>query len=70
MAQAWGGNQVAYVHTGRALASIDPRVVVKLPLTREGLAAAALLREDGTSLCMTCCYAAKQVLSARAVGAE
>ena len=41
--QAWGGDVASLARNGAAIASIDgglDRIVVKLPLTREGVAAA------------------------------
>jgi len=70
MAQAWGGTTEALVECGKNLAAIGGEggtLVVKLPLTKEGVAAAAQLR---CGLCMTTCYAPHQVLTSCAVGAE
>ena len=41
--QTWGRTRDLYVEHGRALAAIDPRIVVKVPTTVEGVAAAATL---------------------------
>ena len=68
--QTWGRTRDLYVEHGRALAAIDPRVVVKVPTTVEGAAAAARLREEGVRLTMTAVYSAAQALVASALGAE
>lgn len=68
--QTWGGHVGAYVANGRELAYIDPRVVVKVPITREGLEAARTLVRHGVRVTMTGLYAAYQVLLAAGVGAE
>jgi transaldolase len=68
--QAWGRTRELYVDHGRALAAIDPRIVVKIPTTIEGVAAAAKLRDDGVRLTLTAVYSAAQALVASALGAE
>ncbi len=68
--QAWGRTRDLYAEHGRALAAIDPRIVVKVPTTLEGVAAAAKLREDGVRLTLTAVYSARQALVASALGAE
>ena len=89
MAQAWGESTEALVKTGSALAALDAahqdRLVVKLPLTREGIAAAKILGQGGAAtpqknqppggglgarICMTTCYNREQALVAAAIGAE
>ena len=47
MAQTWGGDIGTLVEHGLQIASIDPRVVVKVPVTAAGLEAATLLRAQG-----------------------
>jgi transaldolase len=69
-AQTWGRTRDAYVDHGRALAAIDPRIVVKVPDTIEGAAAAARLRDEGVRLTLTAVYSAPQALIASALGAE
>mmetsp|Transcript_81264 Transcript_81264/g.162109 ORF Transcript_81264/g.162109 Transcript_81264/m.162109 type:complete len:244 (-) Transcript_81264:142-873(-) len=74
MIQAWGGERDALVRTGSAIAALDSgsgdRVVVKLPLTLAGVAAAKILGTDGARICMTACYNKEQVFLAAGVGAE
>ena len=54
---------------GRKLAAIAPNVVVKLPLTREGLIACAALAQDGIPINVTLCFSAVQALLAAKAGA-
>ncbi len=68
--QAWGGTVAAYVETGMALADIDSRVVVKIPIVAEGVTAAAELIRQGHRVTLTGVYAVPQVLIAAAIGAE
>ncbi len=69
-AQTWGRARDAYLEHGRAWAAIDPKVVVKVPTTVEGAAAAAKLRDEGVRLTMTAVYTVAQALIASALGAE
>jgi transaldolase len=68
--QAWGGAVAAYRETGAALAAVDPRVVVKIPIVAEGVTAAAELIRQGHRITLTGVYAVPQVLIAAALGAE
>ena len=49
--------------------AIDDRVVVKVPVTRDGAAASARLTADGVRVTLTAVYAAHQVLTAAGIGA-
>jgi transaldolase len=68
--QAWGGTVAAYMETGAALAAIDPRVVVKIPIVADGVAAATKLICQGHRITLTGVYTVPQVLIAAAIGAE
>ena len=68
--QTWGGSIDRYVSIGHRLAEIDPRVVVKVPATKVGTAAAVQLIRAGVRVTMTGIYAVPQVLIAAAIGAE
>ena len=57
------------VDEGRRLAAIHPNIVVKLPMSAEGLAATATLAEDDIPVNMTLCFTAPQALLASASGA-
>eukprot|EP00271_Cylindrocystis_brebissonii_P004293 TRINITY_DN15928_c0_g1_i1.p1 TRINITY_DN15928_c0_g1~~TRINITY_DN15928_c0_g1_i1.p1 ORF type:complete len:318 (+),score=56.49 TRINITY_DN15928_c0_g1_i1:305-1258(+) len=68
--QAFGGTTDAFFTSGMKLAEIDPRVVVKVPLTQDGLVAAHMLVQRGLRVTMTGIYSAHQVLLAASVGAD
>lgn len=68
--QAWGGDARAYAACSRDLAALAPgRVVVKLPITREGALAARELIDGGVSVTLTAAYESHQVVLAAALGA-
>jgi transaldolase len=54
---------------GRELAKIAPNVVIKCPLTWDGLKATRALREEGTKVNVTLCFSASQALLAAKAGA-
>lgn len=54
---------------GRKLAGIAPNVVVKLPLTKDGLVATRVLAEEGIQTNVTLCFSATQALLAAKAGA-
>jgi transaldolase len=54
---------------GRRLASIHENVVVKVPLTRDGIAATAALSREGIRVNVTLCFSATQALLAAKAGA-
>jgi transaldolase len=54
---------------GRKLAGIAPNVVVKVPLTREGLIATAEFCAEGIQTNVTLCFSAMQALAAAKAGA-
>lgn len=69
--QAWGGDAEAYYASGCELAAIAPRRIwVKLPITRDGAAAAQRLIRSGINVTFTACYEPAQVLLAAALGAD
>jgi len=57
------------VEEGKRLAAIHPNIVVKLPMSAEGLAATATLAEDQIRVNMTLVFTASQALLASASGA-
>jgi len=57
------------VREGRELASIAPNIVVKCPLTAEGLKAVRLLKESGIRSNVTLCFSVPQALFAAKAGA-
>ncbi len=59
----------AMVEEGRALASLHPNVVVKIPLIGDGLRAVKRLTQDGIRTNVTLCFSASQALLAAKAGA-
>jgi len=55
---------------GRELAKIAPNVVVKCPMTWDGLKATRIFREEGTKVNVTLCFSASQALLAAKAGAS
>ncbi|MEA5466175.1 transaldolase family protein [Leptothoe sp. PORK10 BA2] len=68
--QTWGDTKQTLVGTGKALAAIDPRVVVKVPITQLGTEAAAALIAAGVRVTLTAVYGVPQILIAAALGAD
>ncbi len=57
------------VTEGRKLAKIHRNVVVKVPLTRDGIRACSILSREGTRVNVTLCFSAGQALLAAKAGA-
>src|SRR2546422_4660174 len=57
------------IREGRELARIHKNVVVKCPLTREGIKATSALSKDGIRVNVTLCFSAGQALLAAKAGA-
>ena len=57
----------AMLKEGREYAKIAPNVVVKCPLTREGLKATRALSDDGIKVNVTLCFSAGQAIMAARV---
>lgn len=57
------------VQEGRKLARIHKNVVVKLPLTRDGITACSALSREGVRVNVTLCFSAGQALLAAKAGA-
>lgn len=57
------------VEEGRRLAKIHPNVVVKVPLTRDGIKSCAQLSREGIRCNVTLCFSAAQALLAAKAGA-
>src|SRR5579872_4695258 len=54
---------------GRDIANIDPHMVVKVPLTRDGIRACKTLSGDGLRVNVTLCFSPSQALLAAKAGA-
>lgn len=59
----------AMISEGRELARIHPNVVVKCPLTRDGIRATSALSKEGIRVNVTLCFSAAQALLAAKSGA-
>ena len=57
------------IRDGRELAKIHPNVVVKCPLTRDGIVATKALSGEGIRVNVTLCFSANQALIAAKAGA-
>ena len=60
----------AMISEGRALATIDPHIVVKVPFTRDGVRACHTLASDGLRVNVTLIFSAPQAWLAAKVGAS
>jgi len=58
------------IEEGRRLAAIAPNVVVKLPLTAQGLIACRTFAEEGVQTNVTLCFSVNQALLAAKAGAS
>ena len=68
-AEVAAGDIEGMLAEGRALADIATNVVVKLPLTKDGLIATRVLAEEGLQTNVTLCFSANQALLAAKAGA-
>jgi transaldolase len=59
----------AMIRQGRDLSQIDPWIVVKVPLTRDGIKACKALSSEGIKVNVTLCFSPAQALLAAKVGA-
>ena len=59
----------AMIKQGRELSKIDPWIVVKVPLTRDGIKACKALSSEGIKVNVTLCFSPAQALLAAKVGA-
>ncbi len=57
------------LHEARALSKIHKNVVVKIPLTQDGLKAVKMLEKEGIRTNVTLCFSANQALMAAKAGA-
>jgi transaldolase len=68
-AEVIGLDAPTMIKEGRALSRIHPNVVVKVPLTAEGLKATHAFRTEGVKTNVTLCFSATQGLMAAKAGA-
>jgi transaldolase len=67
--QAWGSTMPELYSCGLDLIELDSRVVVKIPMTMEGIKAARRLIDDGVSVTMTAVHSVHQAATGMALGA-
>jgi len=67
--QSWGSSAARLTENGLALARLSPRLVVKVPITFDGIQAVASLHSAGVRTTLTAVYSAHQALTAAAAGA-
>lgn len=60
----------AMIRQGRELSQIDPWIVVKVPLTRDGIKACKALSSESIKVNVTLCFSPAQALLAAKVGAS
>mmetsp|Transcript_16310 Transcript_16310/g.21346 ORF Transcript_16310/g.21346 Transcript_16310/m.21346 type:complete len:266 (+) Transcript_16310:206-1003(+) len=72
MCQAWGSTAEQMYDCGMELSAYDrERIVIKVPVTQQGVEAASrLIRQGNCRVCLTACYDSKQAMIAANVGAE
>ena len=63
-------NKEEMLAQGRDLARVHPNVVVKLPMTRDGIAACRQLHNEGIRINVTLCFSPTQALIAAKAGAS
>jgi transaldolase len=68
--QTWGTDTSELVERGHGLRAIGPQVIVKVPVTRSGIEAAALLAGADVPVLVTALYAASQIVPSIAAGAQ
>lgn len=68
--QTWGSSTAELTERGMAIAAIDPRIIVKVPVTQSGTTAAAQLIAQGIPVTLTALYAAHQALIGASLGAQ
>jgi transaldolase len=68
--QTWGATAEAMIEHGRALAAVNHRVVVKVPITRAGIEVVRHLHSRDIITTFTALYAPHQALTAAVVGVE
>lgn len=68
-AEVTGTDTDTMLKEGRKLAKIAPNVVIKVPLTRDGLRACRTFSGEGTKVNVTLCFSAAQAILAAKAGA-
>jgi transaldolase len=68
--QTWGGDTSSLLRNAEGIRALGDRVVVKVPATRHGFAAASALVRDGATVLVTAVYSVAQALVCASIGAQ
>ena len=68
--QVWGRDKKTMYAIGQDIAAIDSKVVVKVPMTGDGAAVAARLKQQKALVTSTAIYSSRQAVAAVALGAD
>jgi transaldolase len=66
--QTWGGDRDAFLRNAEGIRALGDRVVVKVPATAEGFAAASALVRDGATVLVTAVYTIAQAVACASMG--
>lgn len=66
--QTWGGDTASFLRNAEGLRALGDRVVVKVPATAAGFAAASALVRDGATVLVTAVYSISQALACAGIG--
>lgn len=65
--QSWGKETGSLIENGLAISELWDRITVKIPATKNGLAAASALKREGRKVTLTACYEPHQAALAAAM---
>ena len=68
--QTWGGDTAAFLRNAEGIRALGERVVVKVPATRDGFAAASALVRDDATVLVTAVYTVGQALACASIGVQ
>lgn len=68
--QTWGGDTASFLRNAEGIRALGDRVVVKVPATADGFAAASALVKDGATVLVTAVYSIAQALACASIGAH
>lgn len=66
--QTWGGDKASFLRNAEGIRALGDRVVVKVPATADGFAAASALVRDGATVLVTAVYSIAQALACASIG--
>ncbi|KJQ55183.1 transaldolase family protein [Microbacterium sp. SA39] len=66
--QTWGGDTASFLRNAEGIRALGDRVVVKVPATTDGFAAASALVRDGATVLVTAVYSVAQALASASIG--